>query len=349
LKNIIQSIKYLLPVLIILLLLSSCRSNYNKVDRGFYFWKTTWSVSPQEASRLHNLHISKIYLRLLDVDWDSRVSSAIPVGEIKFTQRPDPSFIIVPVVFITNKILLNSKVNESTQLADKIFNKINQIMNFNYIPYNELQLDCDWTESTRIKYFSIIKSLKDKLSKDHKIISATIRLHQVKYPERTGIPPVDRGALMFYNMGKIDAMDNKNSIYNKEDASHYVSFVKNYPIQLDVVLPLFGWIVHIRNNKVIELINGQMVDELPSDNKFKAFGKNSYISDDSFFLHGYYFMKGDILKIENADVSLCRNAADLVSPNLKHVSRTVSIFDYDSLKISKYNEKDFKNIYSLFN
>ena len=60
-------------------------------------------------------------------------------------------------------------------------------------------------------------------------------------------------------------------------------------------------------------------------------------------------MKGDILKVENAGIGLCRDAADLVSRNLKDGNRTISIFDYDSLKISKYNGKDFNKIFSLFN
>ena len=155
--------------------------------------------------------------------------------------------------------------------------------------------------------------------------------------------------LMFYNMGNIDARDNRNSIYNDSDASRYVAFIKKYPLPLDAVLPLFGWVVHIRDGKVIELINGQMADELSMNKSFKAWGKNSYISDDSFFLHGKYFIKGDILKVENADVGLCRKAAELVSLNLDKVNRTISIFDYDSLKISKYNEKDIQKIFGLFN
>ena len=336
-------------LIISILLLGSCKIHNNVVERGFYFWKTTYSLSQSEAIRLHKLNITKIYLRLFDVDWDKVTNSAIPAGEIKFDQKPDSIFAIIPVAFITNRTLLNLNINDSPLLADKIFSKINQIMKFNNIPFRELQLDCDWTESTRLKYFSIIKFMRGKLSKENKIISATIRLHQIKYPEHTGIPPVDRGMLMFYNMGKIDAGDNKNSIYNKNDALHYVSFVKNYPLNLDVVLPLFGWIVHIRDNKVVELINGQLVNELNADKKFNQWGKNSYISNNSFFLHGYYFMKGDILKVENAGIGLCREAADLVSQNLKNANRTISIFDYDSLKISKYNEKDFNKIFSLFN
>ena len=138
--------KYFLPVLISMILLGSCKSHNNLVERGFYFWKTTYSLSQTGAIRLHKLNITKIYLRLFDVDWDKVTNSAIPAGEIKFDQKPDSTFAIVPVAFITNRTLLNLNINDSPQLADKIFSKINQIMKFNNIPFRELQLDCDWTE-----------------------------------------------------------------------------------------------------------------------------------------------------------------------------------------------------------
>jgi hypothetical protein len=46
-----------------------------------------------------------------------------------------------------------------------------------------------------LKFIAVFK----KLSK--KKLSATIRLHQVKYFKKTKIPNVDSGVLMYYNMG----------------------------------------------------------------------------------------------------------------------------------------------------
>ena len=174
-------------------------------------------------------------------------------------------------------------------------------------------------------------------------------LHQIKYSSRTGIPPVDRGMLMFYNMGKINALDNLNSIYNDKDAGKYTGAIKTYPLPLDVVLPMFGWVVHIRDNKITGLLNEEMITELGTDKRFKAWGKNSFSATESFFLHGNYFMKGDLLKIEESDAQLCREAALKAASNLNNTSRTVSVFDFDSLKITKYNEEDFTKIYNCFN
>ncbi len=45
-------------------------------------------------------------------------------------------------------------------------------------------------------------------------LSSTIRLHQIKYRERTGVPPVERGMLMFYNMGQFSADPEARAIFD---------------------------------------------------------------------------------------------------------------------------------------
>jgi hypothetical protein len=306
-------------------------------------------MSLPEIRFLSDLNIRKIYLRLFDVDWDNVLNAPIPLGEIKFNKLPDSTFSIIPVIYITNKAIANLPDQQVDGLADKILFRVNDILTYNKIKYRELQIDCDWSESTRSKYFLLISDLKKRLLPESKIISSTIRLHQIKYSSRTGIPPVDRGMLMFYNMGKINALDNLNSIYNEKDADKYTGAIKSYPLPLDVVLPMFGWVVHIRDNRITGLLNESMIPELDSDKRFKAWGKNSYSATESFFLHGNYFMKGDLLKIEESDPQLCRDAAIKAAANLNNSRRTVSIFDFDSLKITKYNEEDFTKIYNCFN
>ena len=140
-ENIKFMVKYLLTLFIFLLLLGSCRTNNEPPERGFYFWKTNFSLSTTEAIRLHNLKISKIYIRLFDVDWDRGLDSEIPEGEIRFNERPDSLFAIVPVVFITNKTLLNIKVDNCSKLAEKIFVQICYIMESNRSPFGKF----NWT------------------------------------------------------------------------------------------------------------------------------------------------------------------------------------------------------------
>ena len=81
-------------------------------------------------------------------------------------------------------------------------------------------------------------------------LSATIRLHQVKYREETGVPPVDYGVLMYYNMGHISAMG-ANSIYDRSTALRYLGKLREYPLPLDIALPMFAWGVHSADGQVL--------------------------------------------------------------------------------------------------
>ena len=55
-------------------------------------------------------------------------------------------------------------------------------------------------------------------------------------------------------MGLISA-DSLNSIYDPRIAKRYTGALKNYPLTLDIALPVFTWGMHIRDNKVIALLN----------------------------------------------------------------------------------------------
>lgn len=332
----------------IIFVLLGCKSRVSKTDRAFYYWKTTYHVSSGQTALLKELRIKKLYLRFFDVDWGEAYNRNIPVAQVIFQAPVDTFLDVVPVVYITNKALKKESADGMPALAENIFKQVNSIAKPQHILFNELQIDCDWTESTRGKYFLLIDLLKEKLHSAHKTISATIRLHQVKYPKKTGIPSVDRGMLMFYNIGKINGTDEINSIYNEADANKYISAISDYSLPLDVVLPVFSWAVHIRDHKVIGLLNKTTSANLNLPN-FTPISKISYRADTSFFFHGHYIMKNDVLKMEEISPELSRNAAEKISGKLKSEHGSIAIFDLDSINISRYEQKDFEEIFDSFN
>ncbi len=167
-----------------------------------YYWKTSFSMSPTEIRFLSDLNVRKIYLRLFDVDWDKELNAPIPLGEITFNNNPDSSFNIIPVIYITNKAIANLPDQQVEALANKIMFRVNYILTSNKIRFKELQIDCDWSETSRSKYFLLIQCLKKHFKSDGKIISSTIRLHQIKYSSKTGIPPVRQGNAYVLQYGK---------------------------------------------------------------------------------------------------------------------------------------------------
>ena len=317
-------------------------------NRAFYYWKTDYRLSAPEKELIKKTEITRLYLRFFDVDWDANGSAPTPVAPVTFSELPDPSLRIIPVVYITNKTLLNSHLEDMSGLAVKIVRQVDYLAQGKISKFNELQIDCDWTETTKAKYFSLLGSIAGMLHTQHKIISATIRLHQVKYPEKTGVPPVDRGMLMFYNMGKITADPGRNSIYNAEDADKYTASLAKYALPLDAALPIFGWIIHTRENKVIGVLNKNFIPDLSDNPGFSNNGYYSFTANTSFFLHGEYFMKNDKLRIERITPDITSAAALKAARNLKYEQRTVALFDIDSTSMVWFHEKECNEIFARF-
>lgn len=338
--------KRLLLFFLLLLALVGCRKS--TTVRSFYYWRTTFHLSPQEEKYLIDLNIQKIYLRMFDVDWDETVNSAKPIGKISFPGKLSLSYEYVPVVYLMNKTLQHINRSDITELAGRIFNQVQILVSQSKLSFKELQIDCDWSETTRDKYFQLLSLLKRELEQNHQTLSATIRLHQIKYMRITGVPPVHRGMLMYYNMGKIEATSDQNSIFNKKDAARYIGFVSQYPLPLDVALPAFAWGVHVRDTKVVELLNQMTPADFKNNVNFSQVDSRQFVVNTSFFYKGFYFMKDDRIKIEEVDPALCLEAAKQISGSLKNGPGSVAIFQLDTLMIKKYENKKLEKVFDCF-
>ena len=153
---------------------------------------------------------------------------------------------------------------------------------------------------------------------------------------------------MFYNMGKLNNINTGNSIFDANTASGYIEKIKDYPLQLDAAIPIFTWGVHFRDKYIAGLMNNAskaIIDSIPEMRKIK---ENYYSADTSFFYHGDYFMKGDVIRVEEISPDISLKAANLLSPHLKSVNFTVTLFHFDKSNTARYAPQDFENIYSAF-
>ncbi|MEZ4985064.1 MAG: hypothetical protein R2795_08535 [Saprospiraceae bacterium] len=210
--------------------LTSCEENTpREVEErhSFYHWRTRLALSEMERQWMDTLGGERLYVRFFDVDWQG--NTAVPLAALEVVHWPK-GVEIVPVVFITNRTLLELSIEEIPALAQQMGAKIEELANG--ILYPELQVDCDWTQRTQTAYFGLLESLRQYLPAGT-VLSATIRLHQYRYPEQTGIPPVDRGMLMCYNMGQVDDPEETNSILNIAVTQPYIAGAPPYPIPMD--------------------------------------------------------------------------------------------------------------------
>jgi hypothetical protein len=318
-------------------------------QRAFYYWKTKWDFSPQLESQLKENQITRLYVRFFDVDWDSYQSRSHPVAPIQISNIIPQQLEVVPVIYITNSVFQWTHFADVEDLGKKIWNKIQLIAEKQKINVKEIQIDCDWTDKTKKNYFHFIDRLKNNVLPKNLKVSTTIRLHQIKYASRTGVPPSDGGMLMFYNFGRIKAESLNNSIFNREDAAKYSRYIANYSLPLAVVLPIFSWMIHSRDQKVINLLEWQDPQEL-SQVGFRESSANVFEATHSFFYHGSYFSQGDKLTIEQISPKNTKEAAQLAQngSSWKKRYKTVAFFDLDERNLRNYEKNEIESIFNKF-
>jgi hypothetical protein len=289
-------------------------------------------------------------MRFFDVEWDSVEGRPYPVAPLQFQSPPPSNIEIIPVVYIVNAVFLKIGYADVEKLADNVWTKVTAMTDEENLPVQQLQLDCDWTDSSRRNYFHFVELLSRKLRAQNKIASATIRLHQIKYAERTGIPPVSRGMLMFYNFGRIRADNPKSSIFNSEDAGRYTPFIASYPLKLDIVLPAFSWSIHSRDGRVLGLLEKLGSDDVDTFDGFEKLSSNRYTATRSFFYRGRYFMTGDLLLVEETTPEITEQAASLArrGAGWKNKYETVALFDLDEKHATNYTPTRIERILGHF-
>ena len=146
-----------LPVLLLFL---SCNKEEIKITPAFYYWQSEFNLSESEKNTLDTLEIKKLYIKFFDVGWDEGASQPIPLATISFPEKIPGNTEIIPVVFITNETFEKLGVENDTAvklLAFKIARKIEYLIESNDLPFpKEIQLDCDWNETTEQIYFYLI-------------------------------------------------------------------------------------------------------------------------------------------------------------------------------------------------
>lgn len=274
-------------------LIISCKKKENH-SYGFYYWKTKLALNETEKKTLNRATLPYLYTRFFDVDKiDNKFQ---PLGIITKDKSFETGKKIVPTVFITNRTFLYIKKEEITFLAKSIHDLIQKkASEYHLTIYNEIQIDCDWTVGTRDDYFKFLKELKKISGKE---ITCTLRLHQVKDKNQTGIPPVEKVYLMCYSTSSPLEHSDKNSILDVNTLKAYLSKINEYPVKkIEVALPIYSWGIITNHLEKHKLINALSKKDLGNPD-FKRISENEAEVQKDGFYFGHYFNKGFIIKIE---------------------------------------------------
>jgi hypothetical protein len=343
------------------LFFASCKEKPREISTGFYHWKTELNISDFEKAYLDSCLTQKMYIRLFDVDWDETARFPTPLATVMAKNEGfsflNPRVKVVPTVFITNKTFIQLHENQIDTLTKLIFEKINttfkaiKSQNTEGVAFSEIQMDCDWTESTRDKYFLFLQKLKSISSIK---TSTTIRLHQIKDRHIMGIPPVERGMLMAYNMGDLDNPKGQNSILDIGILKNYIKNLKSYPLSLDIALPIFSWGVVLRDGEAVKIINNlSLQDFLSIDDEGRSLGivpktNNLFTFEKNMYFKGHYLYKDDEIRIEDTPLSILTHAAEILQQNLKSENRTISFYHTDFQLFSRYRYEAIQDIVHRF-
>lgn len=323
-------------------LLLSCAAP--ELETSFYYWKAGFHLSDGEKNLLDKLETRTIYVKYFDLVLKD--GNPVPEAVIRIDSHETGNFAMIPVVYITNETMKSIAGDEIGQLAQRIAKLVRDINRHAGQEPGEWQIDCDWSDQSRESYFTLLELLKKEIAPA--TLSATIRLHQVKYQKRTGVPPVDRGMLMHYNMGKLGEPEAPNSIYNHEDAENYLRYTDNYPLPLDLALPVFSWAVHFRDGAIKALNSKHLRAGYEKSPYFRKIAPDLYLADSSVIFRGDYFQKGDLAKMEEVSPALLLEAAQKIARHLPADDRKIAFFDLDSTILNSYSYENLSQVVDCF-
>lgn len=249
-KNPLKSCIAIIATALIVVGFTQCGSEVTKTppQKAMYHWKTVFDLDSAEQAFIKKHDIARIYLHMFDVAVED--FTVVPIATTKFASPVPDSVEIVPVAFITLDALRHIEGKEA-EYAFLIAERMIAMCNYNNCgKINELQLDCDWTKTTKNIYENLCRSTKEHLDSLGMELSITVRLHQLG----ESAPPAHRGVLMLYNTGAIKNPNTRNSILDINHVKPYVKSVE-YPIPLDYAYPAYGWGVLFDNNHFVSIVN----------------------------------------------------------------------------------------------
>ncbi len=294
-----------------------------------------------------------------------------------------------PCVYITNTVMENASEQQLNELAGRVKSRIEAVLaeqaerykdhesnkyeeyNFRDMKINkdslkrvkdsvetfsliafekkisEIVIDCDWTEKTKANYFLFLKNLQEFSTKH--AVSATLRLWQYKDRETSGVPPVKKCLLMCYNLNSPSQYNIKNSICSLDELKKYIKG-DDYPIALDVALPIFNSAVIFRNGSFKGMISNVNISDYENDTvNYQKLKDNLFKFKTDQIIGNTLIRYGDELRIEQLTSAELNDISEFLSDKLEldNDSR-ITLFSWDTTYINTYGIENIKKYYQFF-
>ena len=280
--------------------------------RSVYYWSTTLNMDSVKTAFMRNYDISRMYIRYFDVVADQS-GRAVPNATLKFATDVPQGIDIVPTVFVMPECLRQDR----SRLASLIVKRVVQMNETNDV-YNvkEIQIDCDWTQSTRQLYAEFMQAMMRECHSRHLKLSSTIRLHQLAQTP----PPADRGVLMMYNTGDATDIRCHKPILDMHDAAPYLPRLNDYKLKLSTAYPIFTWRILFRGGRFVGFIHND--------------GEYAILPSDSIALR----------QPSAADII---EAVNVIGSRRPDANNEIILFDLNNHNINRLKHKDYEKILNM--
>ena len=280
--------------------------------RSVYYWSTTLNMDSVKTAFMRNYDISRMYIRYFDVVADQS-GRAVPNATLKFATDVPQGIDIVPTVFVMPECLRQDR----SRLASLIVKRVVQMNETNDV-YNvkEIQIDCDWTQSTRQLYAEFMQAMMRECHSRHLKLSSTIRLHQRAQTP----PPADRGVLMTYNTGDATDIRCHKPILDMHDAAPYLPRLNDYKLKLSTAYPIFTWRILFRGGRFVGFIHND--------------GEYPILPSDSIALR----------QPSAADII---EAVNVIGSRRPDANNEIILFDLNNHNINRLKHKDYEKILNM--
>lgn len=280
--------------------------------RSVYYWSTTLNMDSVKTAFMRNYDINRMYIRYFDVVADQS-GRAVPNATLKFATDVPQGIDIVPTVFVMPECLRQDR----SRLASLIVKRVVQMNETNDV-YNvkEIQIDCDWTQSTRQLYAEFMQAMMRECHSRHLKLSSTIRLHQLAQTP----PPADRGVLMMYNTGDATDIRCHKPILDMHDAAPYLPRLNDYKLKLSTAYPIFTWRILFRGGRFVGFIHND--------------GEYPILPSDSIALR----------QPSAADII---EAVNVIGSRRPDANNEIILFDLNNHNINRLKHKDYEKILNM--
>lgn len=340
-----------LPIVILLYILFSGCGGFGSSDRietSFYYWKTVYKLDSAERSSLQQMEANRLFVRVMDIDNQGPNGEAVPVSAISFAEPLPDTVAMVPTVFIVNNVLRELSGSDLDDLAANICQFVEaKVKQAGKNGFDELQIDCDWTATTRDNYFALLEAIRTQVG-DSVRLTSTLRLHQVRNLRSSGIPPVDRVLLMCYNMGNLRQPGAHNSILDLREMETYLKgFLAEYPLSVDIALPLFSWSVVFRNDEYAG-ISKRLDPGSLLDTAIFAHEEGTSLYHLKTTLPEAGLRKGDVVRREETRWEDLSAAADFLAKYKRKEEFTLLFYHLDNQVLKVFTDEQLQEIMHRF-